>query len=208
MNKCVIPLLAALSFGCSAGEHWSDPAAVDNDQPEDISADVSTSIRDDESAPLLGQAQQASIGSGCFASVPPFINDVFQLEIGSPFEPSSFCGGPGQVSHILMIQNYVRALGIPAARPVNATPQECADLQLFVGTARFVGINVVPQLVLLDSRRGEVQLVGGVPVCSLQMSLVQPEDRMPDGEDYYFAVQLVRDGSDGNTEPVRVVETF
>ena len=36
--------------------------------------------------------------------------------------------------------------------------------------------------------------------------MVPSESIMPDGEDYYFAVQVVRNGSDGNTEPVTISE--
>ena len=57
------------------------------------------------------------------------------------------------------------------------------------------------RLELQGTDRGEVLIDSlGQPFCEIGESLVASANIMPDGEDYFFAVQVVRDGSDGNTE--------
>jgi hypothetical protein len=239
MNKCVMSLLAAVSFACSATDDWSetataesdpsdgalshidpseaDPSEADpsnSDPSDDGSADSSASTHDDErGVSALGQVQQAFIDldspTGCFGAIPPFIfpQDVLVLGLGfgGSLQPTTFCGGPGAVAHMFMIQNFTRTFGRPFARPVSASIQECADLELVYAVGRRID-GAAPEIVLQGSAQGQVRLDSqGQAFCDLEESLVASESAMPDGEDYFFAVQVLRDGGGGITEPVRIV---
>lgn len=199
----ILPLIAAFSIGCSAGDDWSEVSAVEADLSE------VTSLDEPSGDLVLGQSQQAFIdvesNTGCFGPVPPFVQNVFDVGVNAPFEPSSFCGGTGAVARIFLINNYSRVFGRPSARPVSPGVAECADLELFYAVGRIVGSGVAPEIVFQGSDRGEVQLDGlSQPFCSIGERLVGDENVMPNGLDYYFAVQVVRDGSDGTTEAVLV----
>jgi hypothetical protein len=63
------------------------------------------------------------------------------------------------------------------------------------------------EIVVQGSDRGVVLVSDlGVPFCDIGETMVPSASVMPDGEDYFFAVQVVRNGSDGNTEPVAIRE--
>jgi hypothetical protein len=238
MNKCVMSLLAAVSFACSATDDGSETATAESDPsdsapshidpletdpletdpsnnvPSDhASADSSSSTHDERGVPALGQVQQAFIDldspTGCFGAVPPFIfpQDVLVLGLGfgGSLQPTTFCGGTGAVAHMFMIQNFTRTFGRPFARPVSASIQECADLELVYAVGRRID-GAAPEIVLQGSAQGQVRVDSqGRAFCDLEESLVASESAMPDGEDYFFAVQVLRDGGDGITEPVQIV---
>src|SRR5690606_32173812 len=147
------------SWGCGAGESWSGPLE-DAENSGDTATSAGLPRSDDGDRELvIGQARQAVINlESCLAAVPPFIfpQDVFALEIGSTFRPVSLCGSPS--SHIFRITNFVSALGVPTARPIGASPEECADLEVFVAAGRDVGVGERAELVLFGSERGEVRV--------------------------------------------------
>jgi hypothetical protein len=199
-------VLAACS-GAIEGDEWEsggDFTSSDMGSPVDApGAPVS-----DDTTPI-GTVQQALIdtstsGTGCFALVPPFIfpQDNFSLSIGGSFQPISLCGNQAGTALAFRIENFVRELGTQLVRPASATPDECADLQLFFAIGREHGPNQPKTIVGTGSRRGFVTVTDGVPTCNLAFQLYMGSELMPNDQDYFFAAQVLRDGGGNITEPV------
>jgi len=191
------------SLACSGGD-WAQA-------PRDESAAESETGADEVAVPsagpasegaglapradvVLGQAQQAVIDDSCFDAVPPFVQagDFFRLSF-TDVRPISTCQG-GQ-ARFIMVDNLVKDLGIPAARP-NETPVEnCADLQIFFAVGLYGDPGDDAQVIARGSKRGEVVVRDdGTLFCDVTVRM-QPNDLddMPDGRDYIFVVQALDD---------------